>query len=136
MKISVVSCEICSNIGKLHLFMIQSCIMQKETNQKVYTFLFGFVMNLSFFPRNLELSPYQENNKQYSRLVSRNNEIMIQTDNSFRPRKMHFWNTVMPTINNSSTQRANEVKMNSSSVSCVNCFIIFISCTMTFVFSV
>lgn len=70
---------------------------------------FLFVV-LPFF-RNNDLQPYQESNKKFTHLVSRNNEIMFETKDSFRTRKMHFWNKYLPSINNNSTLGANEVKM-------------------------
>lgn len=71
--------------------------------------LFLFVV-LPFF-RNQDLQPYQESNKKFTHLVSRNNEILFETKDSFRTRKMHFWNKYLPSINNNSTLGANEVKM-------------------------
>lgn len=65
---------------------------------------------LPFF-RNNDLQPYQESNKKFTHLVSRNNEILFETKDSFRTRKMHFWNKYLPSINNNSTLGANEVKM-------------------------
>lgn len=70
---------------------------------------FLFVV-LPFF-RNNDLQPYQESNKKFTHLVSRNNEILFETKDSFRTRKMHFWNKYLPSINNNSTLGANEVKM-------------------------
>lgn len=63
------------------------------------------------FFRNQDLQPYQESNKKFTHLVSRNNEILFETKDSFRTRKMHFWNKYLPSINNNSTLGANEVKM-------------------------
>lgn len=71
--------------------------------------LFLFVV-FPFF-RNMDLPPYQKSHKQFSHLVSRNNEILIETKDSFRTRQMHFWNKYLPSINNNSTLGANEVKM-------------------------
>lgn len=65
---------------------------------------------LPFF-RNNDLQPYQESNKKFTHLVSRNHEILFETKDSFRTRKMHFWNKYLPSINNNSTLGANEVKM-------------------------
>lgn len=70
---------------------------------------FLFVV-LPFF-RNNDLQPYQESNKKFTHLVSRNHEILFETKDSFRTRKMHFWNKYLPSINNNSTLGANEVKM-------------------------
>lgn len=70
---------------------------------------FLFVV-LPFF-RNNDLQPYQESNKKFTHLFSRNNEILFETKDSFRTRKMHFWNKYLPSINNNSTLGANEVKM-------------------------
>lgn len=81
--------------------------LDKEASKKVMTIWSDFVKG----KKNMGLSPYQESNKQFSHLVSRNNEILIETKDSFRTRKMHFWNKYLPSINNNSNLGANEVKM-------------------------
>ncbi|XP_061175048.1 acetylcholinesterase-like [Saccostrea echinata] len=114
--------------------------LDKEASRRVMTIWSDFVKG-----KDHGLSPYQERNKQYSRLVSRNEKILIETANSFRPRKMHFWNKLIPHLNKTSTRRAIEVKLNhhhlsgvynSSTVSHVKWLVILICWTWLFVLPV
>lgn len=81
--------------------------LDKEASREVMTIWSDFVKG----KENQDLQPYQESNKKFTHLVSRNNEILFETKDSFRTRKMHFWNKYLPSINNNSTLGANEVKM-------------------------
>lgn len=81
--------------------------LDKEASREVMTIWSDFVKG----KENQDLQPYQESKKKFTHLVSRNNEILFETKDSFRTRKMHFWNKYLPSINNNSTLGANEVKM-------------------------
>lgn len=90
--------------------------LDKKASKKVMTIWSDFVKG----KENIGLSPYQQSNKQLSHLVSRNNEILIETKDSFRTRKMHFWNEYLPSINSNGTFGANEVKMDRTVVESSN----------------